>query len=232
VERSKRLTIIAGGKGGVGKSFFAQSLYAWYHSMNLRIVVFDGDPENSTTTRHTKVARPIDMRQKTQLDQLLQVISSGEATHVLLDSQAATTGVVQEWFNELDLANIEKHLGAKITVVCLITPSVDTLLQTIKWTTLFGRNVDWLAVKNLYLSPELRQWDASVLRKKFLEEFDGREVTLPAVPEFLMSTMESSGLSVAAAIRSEQISWADKQRLQKFQDSMFEQFRKTSDLLL
>jgi hypothetical protein len=44
--------------------------------------------------------------------------------------------------------------------------------------------------------------------------------------------MESSGLSVAAAIRSEQISWADKQRLQKFQDSMFEQFRKTSDLLL
>jgi hypothetical protein len=231
-EKRNRIIIIAGGKGGVGKSFLAQNLLTWYQSVGSKIVVFDGDPENNTLTRFTKIARPLDMRQRNQIDNLINVVASGEATHVVLDSQAATSSIIQEWFKELDLPSIERHVNARFTIACLITQSVDTLLQTIRWTGHYGKNVQWLAAKNLYLNPDFKQWDSSVLRKKFIEELEGKEITIPAIPDFLMTPLETGSLSVASAVQSEQVTWMDKQRLARYQQQLFDQFKAASDVLL
>jgi hypothetical protein len=231
-DKRNRIIIIAGGKGGVGKSFFAQNLLAWYQSLGTKVIVFDGDPENNTLTRFTKVSRPLDMRQRNQIDNLINVVASGEATHVVLDCQAATSTILQEWFRELDLPSIEKHVHTRFTIVSLITQSVDTLLQTIRWTGHYGKNVQWLAAKNLYLNPDFKQWDSSVLRKKFIEELEGMEVSIPAIPDFLMTPLETGSLSISAATQSEQMTWMDKQRLLGYQNHLFEQFKAASDVLL
>jgi hypothetical protein len=231
-ERKNRITIIAGGKGGVGKSFLAQNLLTWYQGAGVKIVVFDGDPENNTLTRFTKVARPINMRQRQQMDQCIEVIAAGEASHVLLDSQAATSGVVHAWFKELNVSSIETHLHAHITCVMMITQSLDTLVQTIRWTEQLGKTVQWIAVKNMYLTQDFKKWDTSGLRKKFLEELDGKEISVPALPEFLMTQLESNNLSIAAGMKSDQLSWADRQRLTSYQQELFGQFKNISDALL
>jgi len=231
-DKRNRLTIIAGGKGGVGKSFLAQNLFTWYQGNGVKIVVFDGDSENSTLTRFTKIARPVDMRQRKQMDQLIEVIAQGEATHVLLDSQAATSTVVHNWFKELDPTSMERHLNARITCINIVTQSFDTLLQTIRWTGQLGKTVQWVAVKNMYLTTDFKQWDASVLKKKFSDELDGKEITLAALPEFLMNQLEANNLSVAAALKSEQLSWADRQRLTNYQQAIFDQFKGISEALL
>ncbi len=172
------------------------------------------------------------MRQRSQMDQLIEVIATGKATHVLLDSQAATSNVIHAWFKELDPTAMERHLNARITCLTLLTQSFDTLLQTIRWTGQLGKTVQWVAAKNLYLSSDFKQWDASVLRKKFVEELEGKEITMAALPEFLMTQLEGNNLSIAAAIKSDQLSWADKQRLTNFQHALFDQFKSISDTLL
>lgn len=230
-DKRNRIIMIPGGKGGVGKSFLAQNLLSWYQSLGHKIVVFDGDPENNTLTRFTKVSRPLDIRQRNQIDNVINVIASGEATHVILDCQAATSNILQEWFKELDLPSIEKHINTRFTIATLITQSVDTLLQTIRWTGHYGKNVQWLAAKNFYLNPDFKQWDSSVLRKKFIEELEGKEISLPAVPDFLMTPLETGSLSVAAAIQSEQMTWMDKQRLHRYQEQLFEQFNSAAEVL-
>jgi len=231
-EKRNRITIIAGGKGGVGKSFLAQNLATWYQSVGTKVVVFDGDPENNTLTRFFKIVRPLDMRQRSQLDQLVELIATGEATHVLLDSQAATSGLIHNWLKELDVASIEKHANARITCILMITQSLDTLVQAIRWTEQLGKSVQWVTAKNLYLTNDFKKWDTSGLRKKFMEEFAGKEITIPAVPEFLMTQLESNNLSIASAVKADQLTWADKQRLTTYQHQLFEQFKSISDHLL
>lgn len=231
-EKQNRITIIAGGKGGVGKSFLAQNILNWYQGLGVKVVGFDGDPENNTLTRFFKTVRPIDMRIRHQLDQVLEAVATEEATHVMLDSQAATSGLLHSWFKELDVGAIERHLHARITCVMLITQSLDTLVQAIRWTEQLGKTVQWVAVKNMYLTQDFKKWDLSGLRKKFIEELEGKEITMTAVPEFLMTQLESNNLNIAAAVKSDLISWADKQRLTNYQQQLFDEFKGVSEHLL
>src|SRR5271170_4501331 len=94
---SKRLIIIAGAKGGSGKSFTTTILYAWLKARKIRTVAIDGDNENSTLTRFLPDSKFIDMREQTAIDSVLSPITAEEAEVVLLDSRAATSEEMVQW---------------------------------------------------------------------------------------------------------------------------------------
>ena len=83
---TKRLTIVHGDKGGVGKSTFARVLADYYTSHSLNWRGYDTDATNGHLLRfYPEHTRPIDIHEPASLDQLVvrTGLSPGQASVAL-----------------------------------------------------------------------------------------------------------------------------------------------------
>jgi len=67
-DRSKRIIAVGGGKGGVGKSFFAVNFVQFLKDKGIAHVAIDSDNENSTLKRFHSDTRFLDLEKRRELD--------------------------------------------------------------------------------------------------------------------------------------------------------------------
>lgn len=229
--KPRRLIIIAGAKGGSGKSLTATLLHAWLITQGIRTVAFDGDHENSTLSRFLPESRFIDMREQTAIDAILSPIMAEEAEVVLLDSRAATSDEMTQWLKQMGVAAIKADWHTSITIVAMVTSSRDTLEQLRWWKEALGAEVQWLIVRNLF-GEQVDEYDASKLRAELTGSLGGKEIALPKIPDHLMQILERNSLTLHAAIKAKATTWTNSRRFQDIEKGLFDQFATIQGVLI
>jgi MinD-like ATPase involved in chromosome partitioning or flagellar assembly len=229
--KTKALVIVAGTKGGTGKSLTATLIYSWLQEQGKRVAAFDGDNENSTLCRFIPKAGFVDMRQPNAIDQVLAPLIADKADVVLLDSRAGTSDEMLEWLRSIGIANIEKELACKITIVATVTATMDTVEQLKRWSDELKSSVRWLVVSNTVSGPT-DIYDKSKLRKTIMEEYHGKEIILPKLPEFLMQALDKASLTIHAASQSDKVDFFSRSRCIGIVKTAMEQIAKVQEVIL
>jgi MinD-like ATPase involved in chromosome partitioning or flagellar assembly len=229
--KTKSLVIVAGTKGGTGKSLTATLIYSWLKEKGTRVAAFDGDNENSTLCRFIPEAAFVDMRQPNAIDKILEPITEDTADIVLLDSRAGTSDEMLDWLRSIGIEAIQKELSCQITIVATVTAVMDTIEQLKRWSEELQGTVRWLVVRNNLGGPT-DQYDSSKLRKKITEEYKGKEITLPKLQEFLMQTLDKASLTIHAASQSKTLDFVNRSRCAVILKPATEQLNSVQEVIL
>jgi rhodanese-related sulfurtransferase len=228
---TRRLIIIAGAKGGSGKSLTTTILHAWLQAQKIRAVAIDGDNENSTLSRFLPGSKFIDMREQAAIDSVLAPITTDEAEVVLLDSRAATSEEMVQWLKQIGIQAIKTDLNTAITIVVMVTNSRDTLEQLRWWKDQLGASVQWLVVRNL-VNEQVDEYDASKLRVEITTTLIGKEITLPKIPAFLIQALEQHSLTIHAATTAKVMTWTNTRRFEYIEKDLFNQLETIKEILI
>jgi len=226
---SKRLTMVAMDKGGVGKSFFTILLTQWMASMGNRYLAFDPDYQNSTLTRYVPEAQFLDTRHSENLDRIIEVMA--ESPLVIVDGVGSQQRIFLDWLEETNLLSLRHSMGLALTLVLVVEEDKDTVHQAGEAVARIGHAVDWLVVKNQKNSASHRIYDNSKARKELLA-CGAREITLPKLPEHLVFVLQRDSFTIAQAIESNQLFVIDRQRLINYQRTVYSQLDQIKDILL
>jgi CO dehydrogenase nickel-insertion accessory protein CooC1 len=229
--KKKSLVIVAGTKGGTGKSLTATLIYAWLKEKNIRVTAFDGDNENSTLCRFVPEAGFVDMRQPHAMDQVLEPAINDTVDVVLLDSRAGTSDEILDWLRSIGVEEIQRELDCAITIVAIVTSTMDTVEQLKRWTDELTDKVRWLVVRNtVYGEPTI--YDESNLRKRVREELKGRELFLPKFLEVLMQDLDKASLSIHAGSVSSTLSFVHRSRCKTILPTITERLNSIEEVIL
>lgn len=163
----KRLVIVTGDKGGVGKSTFARGLVQTYLDKGQRFIGFDADSSNSQLLRfygqHCHI-EPLDIFKTGNIDQFFdemktkanpKVGGDGEIIQpeslFLLELPPQSRRILRKFIEEMTfLETAEKHYNIRVTMVVVISRVIDSINQLIDLHSFCGNQVDYIVVKNLF----------------------------------------------------------------------------------
>jgi MinD-like ATPase involved in chromosome partitioning or flagellar assembly len=196
-----------------------------------RVTAFDGDNENSTLCRFVPEAGFVDMRQPNAIDLILQPIIADMADVVMLDSRAGTSDEMLDWLRSIGIENIQKELACKVTIVATVTATMDTVEQLKRWSDELKSTVRWLVISNTVAGPT-DIYDTSKLRKTIMEDYHGKEIILPKLPEFLMQALDKASLTIHAACKSDKVDFFSRSRCVGIIKPAMEQIAKVQEVIL
>jgi MinD-like ATPase involved in chromosome partitioning or flagellar assembly len=229
--KKKALIIVAGTKGGTGKSLTATLIYSWLQEKGVRVAAFDGDNENSTMCRFIPEAGFVDMRQPNAIDAIVAPITANTADLVLLDSRAGTSDEMLDWLRSIGIEAIQKELDCQITIVATVTTTMDTVEQLMRWSEELKDTVRWLVVRNTVAGPT-ELYDDSKLRRKIIGEYHGKEISLPKLPDFLMQALDRASLTIHAASKATTLDFVNRSRCAVILKPMMEQLAALQEVIL
>ncbi|GAB4180740.1 MAG: hypothetical protein Fur0032_21750 [Terrimicrobiaceae bacterium] len=226
---TKRLTLVAIDKGGVGKSFFCLRLIEWLESSRVNFLAFDPDYSNSTLTRFYPKAEFLDIRHSENLDRI--IVPFDEVDLVLVDGVGAQQKIFLDWIEDTDLLNARQALGMAITLVIIVEEDKDTVHQAGEAVRRIGNQVDWLVVKNQKLSPRNLIYEHSEARKELLR-CGAREVVMPKMSDPLSLQLQLRSLTIDRALNERSFYLLDRQRLIKYGRFFAKELDTVKDILL
>lgn len=183
----KRLIIIFGSKGGIGKTAYARFLLSEFTRLNLNYSAYDADKENPDLYRYYK-----DVGTGVKLVDFLAVDGAGTVLEemsvlapdiILLDLPAASGDGTRSIFEQFALLETAQELGYRITLVCVINTD-NAVLGSIKTMAQFcGDKIDYAIVRNKCWSKDniFEMWDNSQLKPQLLTELQGLEIEMAAL---------------------------------------------------
>ncbi len=168
---SRRLVIVTGDKGGVGKSTFARGLVQTYIDGGIRFVGFDADTSNSQLLRfygqscdiqHLNIFKSGKIDKF--FDQLKKMIDPEADTYsqtptpeslFLLELPPQSRQILQKFIQQMNFLEIaEVDYDIRITMVVVISRVFDSINQLIDLYGFCGNNVDYVVVKNLFFGEQ------------------------------------------------------------------------------
>jgi len=173
---TRRLVIITGDKGGVGKSTFARGLLQLYINKDLVCAAYEADQRNPQLERHfqTKyksLIRYIDIFRKGQADQLLiDIDKQREFPIFLIDLPAQSGGFFENYVNELSFFEMLQEINCRVTMVSVISRVLDSITVLKGLHELCKDKVDYIVAKNLFHGePEkFERYNDSPIRRELL----------------------------------------------------------------
>ena len=212
--KTKQLILVINGKGGVGKSFFAVNFVQYLKDYSVEHWAIDTDNENSTLKRFHSEADFIDLQDAQEMDRIFLALEQHDL--VVVDCRAASTDVFLDYFGEIDLFSVLNELNTGLTVVSPINHEADSLEQLRVITDTLQGNAQYVVVKNESHSTKFRLYDDSKIRQKILDEFDGVELILPRMQDWLVTSLNESNVTASAATNGRLLSLVDRQRLKNW----------------
>lgn len=187
----KRLVIVTGDKGGVGKSTFARGLVQTYLDKGQRFLGFDADSSNSQLLRfygqHCHI-EPLDIFKTGNIDQFFdemkkkanpQVGGDGQSRQpeslFLLEFPPQSRRILRKFIEEMNfLETAEKHYNIRVTMVVVISRVIDSINQLIDLYSFCGNQVDYIVVKNLFFgeSDEFTRYEKSPEVQKIKKQLE------------------------------------------------------------
>ncbi|MBC1218431.1 chromosome partitioning protein ParA [Nostoc sp. UCD121] len=174
----KRLIIVTGDKGGVGKSTFARALFQLYINKNLPCVTYEADLRNPQLERYFKkdyrpIIRYIDIFHRGGADDLLINLDESDCPITLLDLPAQSGGFFESYVKELSFFEVLKtDINCQVTMVSVISRVLDSINVLEKLRELCKDQVDYVVVKNLFHGEEekFERYNDAFLRQNMLAE--------------------------------------------------------------
>lgn len=164
-----KLFLIAGTKGGIGKSYFATFLVDIAYKNNFKVHIFDADEENQTLSNFYQKMPDIAMRgiirQGTDypLDFIVDEVAKVEnidnadekGNHIyVVDMKAGTSAETLDWIQAFP---VDEMLAWKVDIVIVgcFTSDVDSVVTFLPWVKQFlpqalEKKLKFLVVKNFY----------------------------------------------------------------------------------
>jgi hypothetical protein len=174
-QKTGRIVIITGDKGGVGKSTFARGLLHLYINKQLKYLAYDSDHRNAQLYRHYDSAQPgvklLDIFTRGGADDLLIDLEKELPPLVLVDLPAQSGLFFENFEKDLGVFDAVKGLGYRVTMVSVLSrvkDSVNILRILHKYC---GDRVDYVVVKNLFHgeADKFERYDSSDTRTKLLD---------------------------------------------------------------
>ncbi|NMF63244.1 chromosome partitioning protein ParA (plasmid) [Brasilonema octagenarum UFV-E1] len=172
-EPQRRLVIVTGDKGGVGKSTFARGLLQLYINKDLVCLAYEADQRNPQLERHyvdkyRPLIRYIDIFRKGEADKLLiDIEKEKQFSLFLLDLPAQSGGFFENYVKELTFFEMLKDVNCQVTMVSVISRVQDSVNVLEKLHELCKDQVDYVVVKNLFHgeSDKFERYNDSKIRK-------------------------------------------------------------------
>ena len=227
---NKQINLVINGKGGVGKSFFATNFVQYLKDRGHDHRAIDSDHENSTLKRFHPEADFINLEHRREID---RVFTTAETCDLLvIDCRAASTDLFIDFFDEVGLAEVLRSLDARLTVICPVNHEADSVEQLRILSDALRDGCNWVVVKNEAHSDAFKIYDGSKTRRQVVETFGAREITMPRLYDWLVTTLNEHNTTVTAALSHPGFNLLDRQRLKHWQTRLYRQLYRAADLLL
>ncbi|MEC4815879.1 MAG: chromosome partitioning protein ParA [Scytonema sp. PMC 1069.18] len=179
-QSQRRLAIVTGDKGGVGKSTFARGLLQLYINKDLACLAYEADQRNPQLARHYQdkykfLMRYVDIFRKGQADKLLIDIDREKKYPIfLIDLPAQSGGFFEKYVQELTFFEMlkEKEINCRVTIVSVISRVLDSVTVLEGLHDLCKDQVDYVVVKNLFHGEQdkFERYDNSEIRETLLSK--------------------------------------------------------------
>jgi hypothetical protein len=226
----KQLNIILNGKGGVGKSFFAANFVQYLKDRQISYFAVDTDNENSTLNRFHPEAGFVDIGNGQEIDAIFLAMHLNNL--VVVDGRAASTDIFLNYFSEIRIFETLEMLNAALTVILPVNHEADSVEQLRLITEALGNRCNYLVVKNQAHSEYFTIYDSSKTRSRVIGELAGREIVMPKLYDWLVTSLNERNLTITDAIKDPEFWVMDRQRLKNWQDKFNEQIDGVRDILL
>ena len=184
---TKRLVIVTGEKGGVGKSTLSRALFQLYINNNVPCQAFECDTRNPQLHRHFKNSydNNIDFANfftKGDADILMNHIDKKDVPVFLVDLPAQSGMFFEKFVKDFDFFNtVKNEIGCEVTLLSVISRNLDSInLLKVLYNTC-GDIPNYIVVKNLFFgetADKFERYDNSPFRSKMLSK-GLKEVCLP-----------------------------------------------------
>ena len=226
----KQLNIILNGKGGVGKSFFAVNLAQYLKDRRIGHFAIDTDNENSTLSRFYPDAGFVDIGADREIDSIFLALRLNNL--VLIDCRAASTDIFLNYFAEIRVFEMLQILDAALTIIMPVNHEADSVEQIKIITESFDAQCGYLVVKNQVHSEHFDIYERSKTRSRVIAELAGREIVMPRLHDWLVSSLNEKNRLITDALKDEEFWLVDRQRLKNWQGTFNEQLDSASDWLV
>jgi hypothetical protein len=228
---NKRLVFVTGDKGGVGKSFTARTLVQHHLDTNQACHAYDIDPVNPSLHQYyPDHTIRLNLEEPGALDQIRNDLEFNQL--LLVDCAARSLHELDGWFRELGLLRQRHDLHLGITFVFVITPDKSCTAIMSESLDRFGHEADYLVVKNLKMGKDFSIYENSKLRKRLLEEYQGKEITLPPLLERTVVLLDRHDLGFNRAMVDDRVTVADRSRVRGFLDQAYAELDTVRDRLI
>ena len=187
-EKTKRLVMVVGGKGGTGKTLFARLLYYALVEANVKAVGVDADVENPEFAAYHAAGKHavfcLDFLKTHGGVSFIDLLSQKKPDVVVMDMPGASGEQSREQLDKFNLLNLDQELAYRLTLATVLNGgfppiySLDAMLQCCT------DRADYVAVRNAHWEQgnlDFRRWDQSEARQRFLD-LGGIEIAMPALP--------------------------------------------------
>jgi hypothetical protein len=227
---NKQINLVINGKGGVGKSFFATNLVQYFKDAVFAHRALDTDHENSTLKRLHPEAEFVSLEDKRGLDAVFHAVEANAL--LVIDCRAASTDLFLDYFAEVVLSEVLSVYDARLTLICPVNHEADSVEQVRLLSDALGQQCRYLIVKNQAHSEGFDLYEGSKMRSHLLSTLGAREITMPRLYDWLVTTLNRHNVTVSTALTHPAFHLLDRQRLKHWQSKLYSEIRSVSDLLL
>ena len=228
---SKRIVFVTGDKGGVGKSFTSRALVQYYLDTKQPFHAFDIDPVNPNLAQfYPDTTTQIDIEEAGALDEIRNEVEKQPL--LLVDCAARSLNELDHWFKDLGLIQERSTLHLSVTFVFVITPDKSCTVIMADTLEKFGKEAEYLVVKNQGKGKNFTIYEGSNLRTTLLNQYQGREISLPPLLERTVVHLDTHDIGFGESLHHPQVTVADRSRVRGFLEQCYAQFNPTKNLLL
>lgn len=227
----KRLILVLNGKGGVGKSFFAVNFIQYLKDKSIPHLACDCDNENSTLRRfHGDQVVFLDLSERRGLDVMLRAFDENDL--VVVDCRAASTEVLFDYFDEIDLHTTLRSLSVALTLAIPVNHETDSVDQLQRIVAKLESACAYVVLRNQVHSEEFAVYDQSVVRNRLSKELGAKEITVAKMQPWLVEDLSLHNLTITTAVQDGHLHLLDRQRLQTWQRKLYAGIESAAELLL
>lgn len=218
--------IVAGGKGGVGKTTCTLATIYYLVKLGKEVHLIEADTSNPDVAKahqrkpdkgsdNTAPTLPMSLLDLDVEDGWLELLNvrAEHPERVIVVNTGARSNLAIDRFGPLLSAGLEE-LGATLTTLWMIDSSRDCVELLIQYRKTFPSTTTHV-LRNAHLSRSFDLYDASNLRRE-LEAGGGLSLTLPPLTQRVAQALSANRLSLADAARSETLPFGHKVALRRW----------------
>ena len=237
--KTKRIIWITGGTGGPGKTTSARVLLDTLRAAGIKVVAFDGDPDNSQLFRFYKHAdvdvTRIPIHKRNGADDIIMEMEEAQTPIILVDVPAGGGNLLTGLEDEVGFLSALEEVGYQMTLVTVLSRIKDSVnqLKLAMDVTEGHNNIAHVAVKNLYYGEtnKFRFLERSKTKQRLLE-MGGVEIEMADLYEDTYELVDEADCSFLAAIQPDsELPKPDIRRLKRWLKQFKAQVVSTGGLL-